>query len=134
MLHKCADIRGKEGMDCRSARRMMPASPSRVLGLRCSAAVATAGARGFAALSPLPASNVRWFTTANTSCGNLGLLTCRATRHSFVRRSDAIEQLSMDRNLCGLTSKYSPEFVRSRVLRTPGDAFQVLVSPPCMGL
>ncbi len=34
----------------------------------------------------------------------------------------------MDRDVCNIISKYTPEYVRSRVLRGPVDAAQCLVS------
>ena len=39
----------------------------------------------------------------------------------------SLELLDSEREMCNLISKYSPQYVRSRVLQTPGDAFLVLV-------
>ncbi|KAF6265079.1 ABC1 family-domain-containing protein [Scenedesmus sp. NREL 46B-D3] len=40
------------------------------------------------------------------------------------RRS--LEQLETEKQMCNLISKYTPEYVRSRALETPGDAFAVM--------
>ena len=44
------------------------------------------------------------------------------------RQDDAMPALSSERDVCVLTSSYTPQYVRSRVLKTPGDALMVLVS------
>jgi hypothetical protein len=44
------------------------------------------------------------------------------------RGRGSLELLETEREMCNLLSKYSPEYVRSRVLKTPGDTIMVLVS------
>lgn len=43
-------------------------------------------------------------------------------------RPSSLELLESEKQMCNLISKYSPQYVRSRALETPGDAFAVLVS------
>ena len=43
------------------------------------------------------------------------------------RGRGSLELLESEREMCNLLSKYSPGYVRSRVLKTPGDATMVLV-------
>ncbi len=54
----------------------------------------------------------------------------RRTLSSFIRRrtKDALEKISMERDVCNLTSKYSPEYVRNSVLRGPKDWIAIGVS------
>ncbi len=40
----------------------------------------------------------------------------------------AYEQLQMEKGVCNLIQKYSPEAVRERALSSPDAAFQILVS------
>lgn len=44
------------------------------------------------------------------------------------KRRGSLELLESEKQMCNLISKYSPEYVRSRALETPQDAFAVLVS------
>jgi hypothetical protein len=43
-------------------------------------------------------------------------------------RRGSLELLESEKQMCNLISKYSPEYVRSRALESPKDAFAVLVS------
>lgn len=44
------------------------------------------------------------------------------------KRRGSLELLESEKQMCNLISKYSPEYVRSRALESPKDAFAVLVS------
>jgi hypothetical protein len=43
-----------------------------------------------------------------------------------------LELLESEKQMCSLISKYSPEYVRSRALESPGNALAVLVSSACV--
>lgn len=62
-----------------------------------------------------------WFPAALLPCHT------HANRKEQGRRG-SLELLESEKQMCNLISKYSPEYVRSRALETPGEAFTVLVS------
>lgn len=39
-----------------------------------------------------------------------------------------MEKLNMDRQVCNIVTRYSPQYVRKRVLRTTADTLAVVVS------
>jgi hypothetical protein len=55
-----------------------------------------------------------------------------AVRRGEQSRRGSLELLESEKQMCNLISKYSPEYVRSRALESPADAFAVLVSSCCV--
>ena len=39
-----------------------------------------------------------------------------------------MDQFNMEQGVCNIVTRYSPEYVRRRVMRNPSDAVAVLVS------
>jgi hypothetical protein len=66
---------------------------------------------------------------AHASAAALCLLMLHACRTQQDRRS--LEQLETEKQMCNLISKYTPEYVRSRALESPGAAVAVMVRSCC---
>ncbi len=77
------------------------------------------GAKDFAVHAHDTASNLRPYATA--ACQLEMLLAYRVWEAAY-------EQLQMEKGVCNLIQKYSPEAVRERALSSPDATFQILVS------